>query len=1621
MSSTGGGAEQDFIEFIKHNIFIKFFSKDTFIEVDFKSGSIAYPKDMIIESSTTSNFLQNENFVVLECVCSLLEKGYLASDLALEKTWTLGHSGKSGRADITIYKENDKKDKEVYCIIECKCAGKEYEQAKRDLENNSLGKQLFSYAAQARSVEYLALYASDLEKNCIKRYETTLRFKDDKNILDLSKKDDSLLTFEAASEAKDFFRVWEETYNKQSFSDILFSSKAYEIGVKPLLKKDLKPFNKEDGINIKFKEILRHNNISDKENAFNKLLNLFLCKCVDEQSKNDNEELDFQYKSFSDDYFSLYERIFKLFIKGMNEFLKEEVYKTKDNFIANAIASYTGKNRKVLQKELEKEIQKATLFSSNAFSFKETHNENLFNQNGKILVEIIQLFSPYKISYSSKEQFLGELFEQFLNEGFKEDEGRYFTPIPITRFIWNALPFENFIQNSKLPKVIDFACGSGHFLTEGVSALSEYLKNTLEPKEDEEISKFFYGIDKDNRLTRTTQVAMLLNGANKAKIRAIDGLEYNADFYGDKQQDFDILVSNPPYSVKDFKQHLSRNILKAKEPFKEFKVLEHISLNSKAIENVFVERLTHLLKPNALAAIILPSSILSNTDLATITTREILLQNFAIVSIVSFGNQTFGTTGTNTIVLFLKRFNEPPIKTELIKDSIEAILNAENLQDFEDEVLFKAYLKTLKLDFKLYEDFLAENESCLENEYFKAYYKDFLDSSEAKALNNSKAFKESSQEERQKQLYHKFFSQAKAKEREKLSIFALTFKQTTLIINAPSENAEQKRFLGYTISQAKNKSNGLVETSGLLSDKNNRQAKDKLAYAIKLSFNNEMLENEALKPYLVYAKTCSLLSFDLPNFTKAISLNPSNILSGEAKNVSENPFANCRYELVRLGEILKSLGKGKRPASFEDKNGTINFYKSSLEIYKCNEYDFDTQALIIGDGGSANIHYENGKFSSSDHTYIFTKANDEISLRYVYFVIRNHLELLEVGFKGIALKNIAKKFIENEVKIPKPPLEIQKQIVEECERLEEAHNTIEASIKQYQKLIKAILIKCKICQNTDELGEFDNIDELINAILLNLQNLQARLNENFLYHYEDFESGESSNESQANPLVCHHEPLLGGEELLFKSLVAHRVSSPSIKAEADKLSDPHEEAIYQHNAKNPPLSSFEKKQIQNQNLEELKKLLKTLPIPPTEGWESVRISQIAEVQSGGTPSRNIAEYWNGTINWIKSEVCQNCYVYENQVAEKITELGLKKSSAKILKKNSVLIALVGATIGKVGYLTFESTTNQNIAGLYPLDLQILNTKFLYFACAGLYPRFKELGDFSMANLSFIKNLKIPLPPLNAQEQIVSVIENIEHKISKIDKELEILENQKAFILNKNLNADNERERERERDEAKLKLILSQIAFLLSQKAFWQNAISLALQKCGIKQDFLTSLKHLIASLPTPPAEGWEVKKLGEILSLEYGKALQENKRIKGEYPVMGSNGIVGYHNEYIAKSPCIIVGRKGSAGKITYVEKNCYPIDTTFYVKTKIQYDMKLLYFVMLNLNLEKEQIGIGVPGINRNQIYARQIPLPPLKAQKQIISIIETIALQTSSLETHLHSLARQKQHCLKRHLFTE
>ena len=131
--------------------------------------------------------------------------------------------------------------------------------------------------------------------------------------------------------------------------------------------------------------------------------------------------------------------------------------------------------------------------------------------------------------------------------------------------------------------------------------------------------------------------------------------------------------------------------------------------------------------------------------------------------------------------------------------------------------------------------------------------------------------------------------------------------------------------------------------------------------------------------------------------------------------------------------------------------------------------------------------------------------------------------------------------------------------------------------------------------------------------------------------------------------------------------------------------------------------------------------------------------------------------------------------------------------------------------------------------------------------------------------------------------------------------------------------------------------------------------------------------------------------LSEVCTFEYGKPLKEIDRKGGEYPVYGSNGIVGFHNEYLVKGPFIIVGRKGTAGAVVYSEKSGFPIDTTFYVNLKDQkVDLKFLYLIMTTLNLDKVNIQAGVPGLNRNDAYKVKIPFIPLEIQKHLIAGIE-------------------------------
>ncbi len=1009
------------------------------VSVDFDNEELLYPtnKGLIVNDKTTSNFSHNENFVVFECVCRLLEKGYRPEHIELEPRWQLGRDTKSGKADIVVKDVNG----EVLIIIECKTAGTEYNKEIKNTEE--YGGQLFSYWQQENATRWLALYASDWKDESLKIYSKVINCSDDKNILEMAKKDKDVLVYANAKNDAERFEVWDETYNKAWLDNLIFDeeSLAYSVGVPPLRKQKLRDFTPEDKIVNRFEEILRHNNVSDKENAFNRLVALFICKLVDEIKKQDFDEVEFQYKQGTDTYETLQDRLQRLHTQGMEEFMKEKIFYVEADYAERLFKQYTGHQRKRAIEELNKTIRILKFYSNNDFAFKDVHNEELFFQNGKILVEVVQLFQPYRIVYPSKHQFLGDLFEQLLNKGFKQNEGQFFTPTPITRFIWDSLPLQTYISDHGLPNVIDYACGAGHFLTEAVEAI-----NAVRGKGDNAwVEKHIYGVEKDYRLARVSKISLFMNGAGGANIIFGDGLENYKD-KGIENGAFDILVANPPYSVSGFKQHLKlRN--------NEFRLFDIVTNDGKEIETLFVERIAQLLRPQGLAAVILPASILSNTSNSYKAAREELLQNFYVRAIVSFGSKTFGATGTNTVTLFLERYNEPPRIAELATDSVDAIMSGEDISDFTDQQMLAEYLRMQNISESDYLRFVRQKmdgEAVHTHPYFKVY-------ADAFAQMTISLPKKCSAEEEERIRREKFYDFALRIERDKLYYFALAREQQTLVITAPSDNKEQKTFLGYDWSNRKGAEGIVINTpGGKLYDPDSRFSRGTLASAIRNSFAeaNTILSDDLMQ----YAKTYwlkDMMDFGLAMFGKTI-----------ATNVHIQEQIKSKYNLVRLNDPnMFQLRIGKRVISKEVvPNGEFPIYSANVKepfgyIDTLLYDDFETPSVIWGIDGDWMVNYiEAGqKFYPTDHCGIIKVVSNKAIPYYIALV----LELVGKQYHFSRSYRASTERISS-VQIPLPPLNIQQQIVSECETIDEEYNSSRMTIEAYRKKISDIFERLEV-------------------------------------------------------------------------------------------------------------------------------------------------------------------------------------------------------------------------------------------------------------------------------------------------------------------------------------------------------------------------------------------------------------------------------------------------------------------------------------------------------------------------------------------------------------------------------
>ncbi len=342
-----------------------------------------------------------------------------------------------------------------------------------------------------------------------------------------------------------------------------------------------------------------------------------------------------------------------------------------------------------------------------------------------------------------------------------------------------------------------------------------------------------------------------------------------------------------------------------------------------------------------------------------------------------------------------------------------------------------------------------------------------------------------------------------------------------------------------------------------------------------------------------------------------------------------------------------------------------------------------------------------------------------------------------------------------------------------------------------------------------------------------------------------------------------------------------------------------------------------------------------------DNWVWTTLEQIADMTSGGTPSRTKKEYWNGNINWLKSGELKDTYIHE--VEEKITEEGLKGSSAKIFPKDTLLMAMYGATVGRLGILNVDSSTNQAVCAIFNHHKLFLNEYLFFYLLSMRQKMLKDSFGGAQPNLSqgYIKSIDIPFAPLNEQKRIVAKIEKLFSNLDNSDKYLLHLEKQ---------------------------------------------------------------LKRYRQSVLKSAFEG-EYKKIqwNEVTNIINGKHYTDVVNENGKYPIYGSAGIINYADEYLCNEDTVIVGRKGTINKPLFVKEKFWNIDTAFGIEAnKERLAPMYLYYFSLSFNFLELNQSTTIPSLTKSNLLKINMPLPDtLDEQQEIVNQIEKHFSIIDKLET--------------------
>ena len=357
-------------------------------------------------------------------------------------------------------------------------------------------------------------------------------------------------------------------------------------------------------------------------------------------------------------------------------------------------------------------------------------------------------------------------------------------------------------------------------------------------------------------------------------------------------------------------------------------------------------------------------------------------------------------------------------------------------------------------------------------------------------------------------------------------------------------------------------------------------------------------------------------------------------------------------------------------------------------------------------------------------------------------------------------------------------------------------------------------------------------------------------------------------------------------------------------------------------------------------------------------WKT--IAEISnKVSSGGTPTTSNNNYYeNGNIPWLRTQEVDFKEIWNTDL--KITEEGLNNSSAKWIPKNCVIVAMYGATVGKIAINKIPLTTNQACANI-EVNPEIAHYRYVFHYLMSKYEYIKSLGSGSQTNINsqIVKKIRIPIPPLSVQTEIVKILDALTALTSELTSELTLRRKQYEYYREK----------------------------LLSEEELGKV--------------------------------GFEWKPLGEVTNIKTGQAVSKYSisQNPGIYPVINSGREpLGFINEWNTENdPIGITTRGAGVGSITWQEGKYFRGNLNYSVTVKSDYKLNIRFLYHILLHFQKEIHNLcsftGIPALNASELKKLEISIPAIEEQQRIVSILDKFEDLTNSITEGLPLAIEQSQ----------